>query len=597
MMIGRLCRLSLLALVAIMGWPSATTAQDARRWLADPELITLVRTIGPNGSGAQTRNTIVDMDLLDSRTGWAAAYTGLLKFDGRFWRPETTFGGSGVGVRAIDMTSATDGWTGGSSFIAGAPGGVFLARYNGTSWTPQNDFVRRDGTSGFLYGSIADIAARPDGTAWAIGSAWEPKPGTEGGYDERPLALFFDGSRWRDQTPAVWRFGQLTSLALLGGGEAWATGRLGRPGGSGDEAARPAIVRFQNGAWTEARLPALPISSQPFNLHGLTMRDASEGWAIFFDAGAECSSGRLLHYTGGAWTLTPGEAHGFSAITALGLVPGTNRGWASLAGCSARGQNVPARRMRFDNGVFTPDTTGARLVPDRYALLDEQTQWAAAGGAAMRFRAESLPTDRITTGPAGSRFFDTTGHSLAGPFRAYYESHGLNLGEPGVSDRESLALFGYPLSEPFTEINPDTGELLQSQYFERARMEYHPNNPDPYKVLLGRFGFQALLKRNQVYEPRPEGPTPAGCARYNQTGYDLCAPFRGYWEGNGGLPVFGYPINQTREQISETDGKRYLTQWFERERLEHHPELSGTPYEVLLGLLAVEELRARGYIP
>jgi len=24
------------------------------------------------------------------------------------------------------------------------------------------------------------------------------------------------------------------------------------------------------------------------------------------------------------------------------------------------------------------------------------------------------------------------------------------------------------------------------QWFERARFEYHPNNPNPYKVLLGR---------------------------------------------------------------------------------------------------------------
>jgi hypothetical protein len=30
-----------------------------------------------------------------------------------------------------------------------------------------------------------------------------------------------------------------------------------------------------------------------------------------------------------------------------------------------------------------------------------------------------------------------------------------------------------------------------TQWFERARFEYHPNNPDPYKVLLGRLGAEA----------------------------------------------------------------------------------------------------------
>ena len=52
-----------------------------------------------------------------------------------------------------------------------------------------------------------------------------------------------------------------------------------------------------------------------------------------------------------------------------------------------------------------------------------------------------------------------------------------------------------------------------------------------------------------------------------------------------------------RQERNETDGKTYNTQWFERERMEHHPENAGTPYEVLLGLLGSEELRVRGYLP
>ncbi|MBX6341852.1 MAG: hypothetical protein IRY97_05290, partial [Thermomicrobiaceae bacterium] len=55
---------------------------------------------------------------------------------------------------------------------------------------------------------------------------------------------------------------------------------------------------------------------------------------------------------------------------------------------------------------------------------------------------------------------------------------------------ESLALFGYPISEEFRD--PQTG--LTVQYFERARFEYHPANPDPYKVLLGRLGAEALAR-------------------------------------------------------------------------------------------------------
>ena len=66
---------------------------------------------------------------------------------------------------------------------------------------------------------------------------------------------------------------------------------------------------------------------------------------------------------------------------------------------------------------------------------------------------------------------------------------------------------------------------------------------------------------------------------------------------HGGLPVFGFPIVNMRQEQSETDSKPYLTQWFERERMEAHPENAGTPYDVLLGLLGSEELRTRGYLP
>ncbi len=76
-----------------------------------------------------------------------------------------------------------------------------------------------------------------------------------------------------------------------------------------------------------------------------------------------------------------------------------------------------------------------------------------------------------------------------------------------------------------------------------------------------------------------------------------CAPFRSFWNANGGLALFGFPITQAQQLPSRTDGRTYLTQYFERERLEYHPELRGTPYEVLLGLLGAEELRIRGYLP
>ncbi len=57
--------------------------------------------------------------------------------------------------------------------------------------------------------------------------------------------------------------------------------------------------------------------------------------------------------------------------------------------------------------------------------------------------------------------------------------------------------------------------------------------------------------------------------------------------------MFGYPLSEAFNEKSPTDGKTYLVQYFERNRLEYHPENQGTPFEVLLGLLGVQTYQAR----
>ena len=70
-----------------------------------------------------------------------------------------------------------------------------------------------------------------------------------------------------------------------------------------------------------------------------------------------------------------------------------------------------------------------------------------------------------------------------------------------------------------------------------------------------------------------------------------------FWQANGGLAVFGYPLSEEFHETSPIDGKVYTVQYFERNRFEYHPEFAGTPNEVLLGLLGVDSLRARGWLP
>ncbi|MCX7860413.1 MAG: hypothetical protein N2385_09995 [Chloroflexus sp.] len=67
--------------------------------------------------------------------------------------------------------------------------------------------------------------------------------------------------------------------------------------------------------------------------------------------------------------------------------------------------------------------------------------------------------------------------------------------------------------------------------------------------------------------------------------------FAEYWQQNGGLPVFGFPMTPAFQQ--EVEGKVRLVQIFERNRFELHPE-NARPYDVLLGRLGDELLQRRG---
>jgi subtilisin family serine protease len=96
---------------------------------------------------------------------------------------------------------------------------------------------------------------------------------------------------------------------------------------------------------------------------------------------------------------------------------------------------------------------------------------------------ESAPSDDCL-------YFAETTHSLCGAFKDYWESHGLELdGRRGSSHAESMALFGYPISEPTEETV--AGEQLTVQWFERARFELHADDDGQFRlVLLGRLGSE-----------------------------------------------------------------------------------------------------------
>lgn len=193
---------------------------------------------------------------------------------------------------------------------------------------------------------------------------------------------------------------------------------------------------------------------------------------------------------------------------------------------------------------------------------------------------------------AGERCFSETGYCIGGRFLAFWEQNG------------GLPVFGYPTTSAREEVNRETGQRYLTQWFERNRFELHPENQPPYDVLLGRLGDDRLNQRgiNWQTEAREAGPRP-GCLWFEQTGHNVCDQqsgigFRTFWQQNGlldpqlddygqSLALFGLPLTAMKEEVNPTDGRSYLTQWFERGRFEWHPNNPGR-YKVLLGLLGNE---------
>ncbi len=71
---------------------------------------------------------------------------------------------------------------------------------------------------------------------------------------------------------------------------------------------------------------------------------------------------------------------------------------------------------------------------------------------------------------------------------------------------------------------------------------------------------------------------------FPQTNHAIKGRFLAYWQANGGLMSFGYPISDVTQEVSPLDSKTYAAQYFERAEFELHPE-NQPPYDVLLAQL------------
>ena len=229
----------------------------------------------------------------------------------------------------------------------------------------------------------------------------------------------------------------------------------------------------------------------------------------------------------------------------------------------AGGAGPVAGAERYDPATNRWEAAGELGVP-RFAhaavvLLNGQV--LVAGGRVGQSLTETTRAVEVYSTGVPAQCFTETDRCMQGEFLTYWGQNG------------GLAINGYPISGEFRERLEDGSEYTV-QYFERVRLERHPENQPPYDILLGQFG-------RRLHPADPPVPAEPGYTYFPETGHNVGPRFGAYWRDNGGLTQFGLPLSEPIEERLE-NGMVYTVQYFERARFELHPENSA-PNDILLG--------------
>lgn len=219
------------------------------------------------------------------------------------------------------------------------------------------------------------------------------------------------------------------------------------------------------------------------------------------------------------------------------------------------------------------------------AVLKDGIAWVNRSGPdKSRIQAlamvQRLPTDRQDPPavPSPDRLYvPETQHFMSTGFKSYWQTHG------------GPALFGFPLTEEFLEKDPATGEDIIAQYFERVKLEYRGSLPEDQRITLGRLG--ANLTENRQFAPVAAFTSSDDHVYFPETQHSLAYGFKQFWDANGGLAIFGFPISEEHQENGKT------VQYFERARFEFNPDGADTQSKVILGLLGREALQQKGWLP
>ncbi len=323
-----------------------------------------------------------------------------------------------------------------------------------------------------------------ENNGWAVGSdavlryssgQWQPFPHPSPIFPESVAtvsdkdAWILEGSRVLQFTGTEWQLPQslndvqrMMDITMLDESTGWAVGFNG------------IILRYDGQEWSRAGSPTSD------RLYSVSFGGGSNGWAVGGNYPRYGNStGTVLHYVAGQWITV--DVPGIPALTSVSGTP-DGSAWAM----SPEGIAVH---------LYADGTHEAFNIPRSVKSVDmvsDSEGWAVGdNGLILHFTPGSLPTTRWRrpVRPARSKCISKRPDIfLSYGFLTYWRNHG------------GLAIFGYPITEEFTERNPlppagDGKEYTYSISNGPDSSIIRKNKETPYETQLGLLGQNAVAGR------------------------------------------------------------------------------------------------------
>jgi hypothetical protein len=414
-----------------------------------------------------------------------------------------------------------------------------------------------------LGGQLNSISATSPQDVWAVG--YRAGQGSA-------VIMHYDGSTWQIMPSVViTEHYALSDVLALTPNDVWAVGSYVNGAQFPNYGQSRLILHWDGSAWSVSHKGGLG------ELNGLSATGPNDIWAVGETGrGKNGGDGVIYHWDGHDWSSALATAAYLNDVVALSPGKAWAVGDAILHWDGTRwSTSVPFVREMF--GLLALDSNNVWAV-GRYYNSESTFHWDGNLWSGVPIFPHNAYDDKAHLTSAAALSPDD--------IWAVGQLNGATL----MLHWDGIRWSGVPDLVPSLGANlEDVIRVGDELWAVGSRTMSAPGlgeHTGPREPLLVRYTTTPCPGARPTSPLNPPVPLPgAGGVTFPQTGKTVTGTFLNYWLSRGGLAQQGYPISAVIGETSNTEGKVYTAQYFERALFEYHPENRGTPYEVLLAHL------------